>query len=222
MNKAKKILIIILIVLVLAVIIIATREFILWKDIMGLDKSNAMSREEAVALLDKGSTQSNYYYSTTSSSKDTVPTKNYIKDNINYSYIDSDLDSVSNSNTGEVTRYWNNEETKYTKEDINKNNQHGVDYSIVPDYNTFKMDYEYLGKKQEGDRTFIFIKMIRQKDNIYSDGGSIFKIDEETGLIFERITFVKKFYITTNKYTSNMNITFDVQNDDFKEKTSVN
>ena len=91
MNRAKKILIIILIVLVLAVIIIATREFILWKDIMGLDKANAMSREEAVALLDKGSTQSNYYYSTTSSNKGEVSTKNYIKDNINdYNYHDDD------------------------------------------------------------------------------------------------------------------------------------
>lgn len=214
MGKVKKVVKVVLILLAISIVIILTREFILWND-GKLDKSNPVSREEIIKLLDTGATYPNYYYSSDVNTGE-IKTEYYIKDNKVTTYTDSQLHSEANYNTGETTVYWNinNEvkESNYINSEISKYNQHGFDYSIIADYDTFKEEYEYLGEKEIEERTVILIQMNPPKDNAFLTGGTRFTIDKETGLILGRRDFSKILFITIYDNDTNRNVKFNVEN----------
>ena len=216
MERIKKVLIIIVTLLVIVMIITGVREFLLWNE-GKLDKSNSMTREEIIALLDKGATYPNYYYSSDSKDKDSGRVEYYIRDNVvtAYDYETSKVIMVEDYNTREVKSYWSTEEggsreEKYTDVEPIKYKQHFYDYSIVADYDTYKLDYEYLGERNFEGREVIVIQMNQQNDNKFLSGGIRFVIDKETGLILARTDFSKILFITQHKDFRNRNVKFDV------------
>ena len=216
MSKIKKILITILVVLIIFIILILLREFILWNT-GKLDTSNKMSRDEMIALLDKGATYPNYSYSSDANYGE-IRTRTIVKDNKVSTYIGSELTKSSNYNTGDTTDYWNIDgntvEGKYNNPEINKYNQHLYDYSVIADYEHFGQDeYEYLGEKEENGRQVILFQMNSPKEDNFNSAGVRFVVDKETGLIFRRIDFWKFLFITLYQNNNNRNVEFDVATD---------
>ncbi len=216
MSKIKKILITILVVLTIFIILILLREFILWNT-GKLDTSNKMSRDEMIALLDKGATYPNYSYSSDVNYGE-IRTKTIVKDNKVSTYIGSELTKSSDYSTGDTTDYWNIDgntvEGKYNNPEINKYNQHLYDYSVVADYEHFgKEEYEYLGEKEENGRQVILFQMNAPKEDDFNSAGVRFVVDKETGLLLRRIDFWKYLFITLYYNNNNRNVEFDVATD---------
>ncbi len=216
MSNIKKLLIAFLVLLIAIIIVIILREFILW-DTGKLDTSNKMSRDEMIALLDKGATYPNYSYSSDENFGD-IKTKTIVKDNKVSTYIDSELVESSDYSTGDTTHYWNIDgetvEGKYNNPEINKYNQHGYDYSVIADYEYFgKEEYEYLGEKDDDGRPVILFQMNSPKEDNFNSAGVRFVVDKETGLILRRIDFWKYLFITVYQNDSNRNVKFDVKSD---------
>lgn len=224
MKTKKKVIIVLLVILLILILSMMIREIYLNYD-GKLDKSNSMSREEIVALLDKGATYKNYYYGYEKEPDkgNQYKTDIYIKDNIRAYYIDSKIDNWANYNTGEEIRIWKDSEKSYATISENvkpeANSQQGYDYSIVADYETFKYDYKYLGEKEENGRKVILIKLT-YKSGIKT-GIVKFKIDKETGLILERLDFTKFGPITIYKDVRNRNVKFDIVTDENVAKPNL-
>ena len=89
-------------------------------------------------------------------------------------------------------------------------NQCGFDYSLIADTKNFKYDYKYLGEKEKDGRTLIMVSVWYEKEK----GQPVkFSIDKETGLIFERIDYMKLGFLTM-KITCNRNIKLDIVKDE--------
>ena len=196
MNK-KKILIVILIILAIIIIGLIIRETIIHND-GKLDKSNPMTREEIIELLDKGATYNNYYYCP-SNEGDTYKTEYYIKDNVQVTYNDSKMFEWCDYNNSEQIWLWGPKGTATIIGETTKreNNQHGFDYSTMTNPEFYKNEYEYLGEKEENGRTIIIEKLTTK--NGLLRGIEKYYIDKETGLILgrfnsTRILFITKFY----------------------------
>lgn len=218
MKKSKRILLIVFIIFIILLVSVFVREFILCNE-GNLDKSNPMTREEIISLLEKGNDYSNYYYSY-DSDLDTLKTEYYMKDGISVCYVEGSLHSWINFNEDqqEYITIWD------TKADngkliatITKNftttesNQMGYDYSLVTDYENY--DFEYLGKKYDDERNITVIKMKAKNSNTYTN----FYIDSSTGVIMARKDVSKALFITTYMDFSNRNVQFDVvTNEDIK------
>ncbi len=194
----KKLLIIFLIVLAIIAIGLTVREVMIHSD-GKLDKSNPMTREEIVALLDKGATYNNYYYCP-SNDEDTYKTEYYIKDNIMVRYVNSKMYDWYDYNNFECISLWGKEGTVVISDDLpeNKDNQYGFDYSTMTKPELYNNEYEYLGEKEENGRKIIIIKLttadglLRGVDKYY--------IDKETGLILGRFNSSKLLFITINYF----------------------
>ena len=193
------------ILLIVALVIIGIREFVLWHGVKtNLDKSNPMTKEEIIALLDKGAKYSNYSYTV---GRGFSKTCNYVKDNVLSSYMMNKLVTKIDYNTGE----WKSTlGTCYVDLDTLKYEQHGIQYCTVVDYETFKEEYEYLGEKDIEGRRMILIQMNWSGDSKIYKTATIFVIDKETGLIFEKTQFQKTLFVTAYKRKDNYNINFDV------------
>lgn len=184
MNKKKRIFMIVLVIIVVCVALYFLREFLIFSD-GKLDCSNPLNKEQVMELLNKGTSYSNYYYNP-SSSKDTLNTEYYIKDNIVVCLINSKLVSWTDYNKGKQISIWDAEDLKLisiknSNIEMKEDSQYGYDYSVI----TRAEEYKYLGKKQVNNRTMIIVQL--------KTGAHITKIliDEETGLIFGRIEFYK-------------------------------
>ena len=185
-------------VIVLVLLIILIRENTLNAD-EKLDKSNPMTREEIISLLDKGAEYKNFYYAP--DAEGGLKTEYYIKDNIVVCYIEGRLASYTNYNTKEVITVIGDSNIVFSNNATKpKTSQYGYDYSIVLEENGY--EYEYLGEMQEDNRIIIVIKL--KKNGNYVK----YYIDKESGLVFRRRD-VNKGLITTYAHTSNRNVELD-------------
>jgi len=181
MNKKKRIFIIVLIIIVVCVALYFLREFLILSD-GKLDCSNPLDKEEVMELLKKGASYSNYYYNP-SSSKDTLNTEYYIKDNIVVCLINSKLVSWTDYNKGKEIRVWDTEDLKLisiktSNIEMKENIQYGYDLTRTE-------EYKYLGKKQVNNRSMIMVQLKTGEHR------TKILIDEETGIIFGSVEFYK-------------------------------
>ena len=166
MNKILKrigiILSVILILLIIYYIVIHFHGF--------LNKSDAMTRQEVISLLEKGKEYPNYYYSPQDvgisgwieekinkklNNNVSNKTEKYIKDNIAKTVIDGHVSEWENFNTDErITIALGYKEknyafithlSNYDKELL------GLDYSLITMEDVF--DFEYMGKRKLDNRT---------------------------------------------------------------------
>ena len=213
MNK-KKILIIVLIILAIIIIGLIVRETIIHND-GKIDKSNPMTREEIIALLDKGATYNNYYYCP-SNEGDTNKTEYYIKDNIQVTYNNSKLYEWVDYNNSEQIWLWGREGTATIIGEATKreNNQHGFDYSTMTNPELYSNEYEYIGEKEENGRTIIIVKL-KTKNGLLT-GIDKYYIDKETGLILGRFNSNRFLFITTfhSGGSNSRNVKIDVVTDE--------
>ena len=193
MNK-KKVLIVILSILAIIIIGLIVRETIIHND-GKIDKSNPMTREEIIALLDKGATYSNYYYCP-SNEGDNYKTEYYIKDNVQVIYNDSKLYEWVDYNNSEQILLWGPEGTATIVNTTKReDNQHGYDYSTMTKSEFYNNEYEYIGEKEENGRTIIIVKLTTKNGLIR--GINKYYIDKETGLILGRFNSNRLLFLTT-------------------------
>ena len=177
-----------------------------------------MNKQEVIALLEKGSKYSNYYYAPSIKNSyikkyNSYKTEYYIKNNIVAHYENDKLVEISNYSTKEIIDYCDDIEgllleRNYTNEEIGKYNQHGYDYSIIANEDVYHYEYEYLGEKEIDERTVILVEL-SDKSGLLS-GKIRFAIDKETGLILERTDFTKFLFITLFKIEYDRNIKYDI------------
>lgn len=215
MKKLKKFLLIVAAIIIFLLLSIFIREFVICNE-GNLNKSNPMTREEIISLLEKGCDYNNYYYRY-DSNIDTLKTEYYIKDGISVCYIENHLHSWINFNEDEreyITIWDTKADNGKTIATITKNfttteaNQMGYDYSLVTNYENY--DFEYLGKKDDNGRNVTVIKMKTKNSNTYTN----FYIDSVTGVIMARKDVSKALFITIYMNYSNRNVQFDVVTDE--------
>lgn len=210
----KKVLTITLIILALILIGLTIREVTIHND-GKLDKSNPMTREEIIALLDKGATYNNYYYHS-SGPEDEIQTEYYIKDNIQVIYQDSQLFEWRDYNNSEQILFWGPKGTATIIGETPKSeyNQFGYDYSTMAKPEFYNNEYEYLGETEENGRTIIIVKL-KTVDGLQR-GVNKYYIDKETGLILGRFYSSKLLFITTSYSGSSndRNVKIDVVTDE--------
>lgn len=208
--KIKKVLILVFSVLIIIFCTLVVREVIISND-GKLDKSNVLTRDEIIALLEKGANYNNYYYCP-DFSKNETKTEYYVKDNIVVCYINSELTIWTDFNEKESIHIW--DIGKYKKiasitKDVNllKDSQAGYDYSLVTDIENY--NYEYLGEKEDNNRQIVIIKISYKGSNGYTK----FYIDKETGLISSRKDITKTMLISTHINKTNRNLKIDIVTD---------
>ena len=166
-----------------------------------LDKSNMMSREEVVTLLEKGKAYPNYYYASDMHMMFVNFSKNnteyFIKDGIVKCTNNGMILTWTNYNTDENNTFWHNSKDNKNYATISKvsdpNNQKnpyeqmGFDYSLIADEKTTNMDFEYMGERMYNSRSTILVK-VWDKDSSKMNS-IIFYIDKDTGLIMRRIDY---------------------------------
>lgn len=210
----KKLLIIFLIVLAIIAIGLTVREVMIHSD-GKLDKSNPMTREEIVALLDKGATYNNYYYCP-SGPEDETKTEYYIKDNVKVTYHNSQMIEWCDYNNSEKIWFVGPKGTATIIGETTKfeYNQYGFDYSTMSKPELYNNEYEYLGEKEENGRTIIIVKL--KTTNGLLKGVDKYYIDKETGLILGRFNSTKLLFITTyaSGGSNNRNVKMDIVTDE--------
>lgn len=198
----KKILIIVFIILVVLILLTGAREIYLWND-GNLNTKEQMTREEILALLEKGKNNENYYYcSEVKSEENLLKTEHYIKNGIMATYVNNELTEWTDKNNSETIKIWKNADEIFASifKDTNENlSQAGYDYSVIA-----KEEYKYLGKKEQDDRTEILIQITNKNFT------EKFVIDEETGLIIKQINLSKKFFVTESKTVIDRNVKLNV------------
>lgn len=220
-NTIKKVLKVVLIILSLLILALIIYMGALHFDGF-LDKSNPMTKEEVISLLEKGKEYPNYYYSPREkigNSTDKDITEIYIKDNVKKVVFNKETLSWSNYNTDEeihLTEYHEKTNKKYafiTKMsengalEVTQYSQMGFDYSLIADTEHFDYNFKYLGEKQIKNRTCILVKVWNKEAPEIMN--TKFIIDKETGLITERIDYT--FYgILPMKIICDRNLKLDV------------
>lgn len=195
-----------------------------------LNKDNVMTREEVVALLEKGKEYPNYYYSSQDKwifgEIDQNRTEYYIKDGIVKCVNNGSTTSWANYNTDAIITIMGEHEgkkyaaisslTKYYGDDTSKENQNGFDYSLISNEEVFNTEFEYLGEKQYDNRTTIIIK-VWNRDGLEIDSTK-FYIDKETGLIMRRVDYSCLGLI---KIDCNRNVKLDAVTDEDVESPDL-
>lgn len=167
-----------------------------------LDKSNQMTKEEIISLLEKGATYNNYYYC--SNPDDELKTEYYIKDNVVTCYVGSKLESWTNYNTGEEIRIWGDKATISNNAKLPEDSQYGFDYSLISKEEIYGLNYKYIGEKALMNSNVIIV----EESN--TNATTKFVINKQTGLILERIDLSKFFSITFLKIECNRNVKTDI------------
>lgn len=198
-KKVKKILKAILIFLAVIIALITFYEIAIMYN-GKVDKSDDMSKNDIVALLQKGSLYTNYHAISyknglfINKQKDEL----YKKNNITIRYINSKLYSWNNYNTNEGITICGN--TAYFSNDIINTNQYAQEYFDYSDviytnstkksneYNNCTTYYKFLGKIKYNGKDSVLIEIIdknlRKPDKKYI-------IDLNTGIIEKKIIYYK-------------------------------
>ncbi len=184
-KKIIKMIIAILILLILAFLI-----YMMYLNYDGkLDKTNPMSREEVLALIEKGCKNQNFYATYTSNENPHEATNKiemYFKDNIMRETINGKDFIWVNYETNTRITFWGFPqvtigENEIPSEDENSNmTQYGFEY--YPITKTEEFDFEYLGEKEINGKTTILVKL-KEKSNL---GDIKYFIDKETGIIIKQ------------------------------------
>lgn len=227
--KGKKILKSLGIILAILVILLVVYFIIIHFDGF-LNKDNVMSRSEVISLLEKGKEYSNYYYCPTdkmlfSNIDEGLKTEIYVKDNIEKTYVNGEPFQWTNFETRENIMIMGEHNGKKMAAianldngnfEINKDSQHGFDYSTLAREDIFNTDYEYLGEKEIDGRTTIIVK-VWNKDNLKINSTKYY-IDKETGLVIKRIDYMTLGLI---KIISDRNIKMDTVTDADVERPNL-
>lgn len=218
MKKISKILLIIICLLVIAFII-----YIVAINFDGfLDKSNPMTKEEVIVLLDKGKEYKNYYsspqYAYLNRSNEDI-TEVYVKDNIKKVVYNNEISNWCDYNNDEEIFFIGyNESTQKKYASISKMSQSGAlegerysqkgfDYSLIADTEHYDYNFKYLGEKKIGNRIYVLVKVWNKQSSEFLS--TKFVIDKETGLVSQRIDYT--FWgILPIKMTCNTNLKLDV------------
>lgn len=218
MKKISKILLIIICLLVIAFII-----YMVAINFDGfLNKSNPMTKEEVIALLDKGKEYQNYYYSSQytylNRSNEDI-TEVYVKDNIKKVVYNNEISEWCDYNNDEQIHFLGHNQgiqEKYASIskmsqngtlECEKYSQKGFDYSLIADAEHYDYNFKYLGEKKIEDRIYILVKVWnKQSAEFFS---TKFIIDKETGLVSQRSDYTF-FGILPVKMTCDRNLKLDI------------
>lgn len=188
-----------------------------------LDKSNQMSREEIISLVEKD--YNNYVLTTKSFNIFTKQTgKVFIKDNVIkkvsgdrcYEYINYNTDERMDMTSYPVT-YISSAKDFGQDERIKKSQKHGVTYYDITDES--KYDFEHLGEKDINGRKTIVIKLT---ELYHTKDYDKYYIDKETGIIVGQEHFYHGFAGILIKIPDFMEVEFDcVTDEDIKRPNIV-
>lgn len=195
-----------------------------------LDKSNMMSRDEVITLLEKGKNYPNYYYSSHVQMMfyeyEQNKTEYFIKDGVVKAMDNGMIMSWTNYNTDENISFWYNlkDGKNYTtiskvsdpQNQTNPYEQMGFDYSLIADEEMTNMDFEYMGEGMYYSRPTILVK-VWDKDSSKLNS-TIFYIDKDTGLIMRRIDY---FAFGLMKMDCNRNVMMDMVTDKDVERPNL-
>ena len=199
-KKSKKVLKMILIILACLLAAILIYEVGIYSD-GHLDKSNPMTKEEVIALLEKGKEYPNYYYCSVQKilwDVDQNRTEYFIKDGVvkvvnngettgwRNSNTDEDISIIGNLNGENYASISKMSENGYEKS--YEYSQQGFDYSLIADEEHFDYEFEYLGRQEIEGRSYVLVKVWNKEGSEFFS--TKFLIDEETGLITKRIDYV--------------------------------
>lgn len=213
--KNKKILISIIIVIALIIIFFVTRELIIANEDGKLNKSNSMTREEIIALLEKGTQCDNYYFSIVD--ENNQKDEYYVKDNIVACYINSKLKTLTDFNSNTITYFNDSGEIKSTENvTMPQDSQLGYSYSDVTD--TQNYDYEYLGELVKNERNIIIIKLKSKDVNHYIK----VYIDKDTGLLLGEKEYNKLLFVSQKMFERSRNVKIGIVTDEnIKNLTTI-
>lgn len=213
--KNKKILISIIIVIALIIIFFVTRELIIANEDGKLNKSNSMTREEIIALLEKGTQCDNYYFSIVD--ENNQKDEYYVKDNIVACYINSKLKTLTDFNSNTITYFNDSVEIKSTENvTMPQDSQLGYSYSDVTD--TQNYDYEYLGELVKNERNIIIIKLKSKDVNHYIK----VYIDKDTGLLLGEKEYNKLLFVSQKMFERSRNVKIGIVTDEnIKNLTTI-
>lgn len=222
-NKEKiyKIIKVFIIILILLLVLRKIHEIYITYD-GKLDKSNPMSREEVIELLDKGNQNNNNYlrtiYYTIENKR--ITQKIYTKDNLVKQEDNGNTIMWKNLETLETIMFGNFPEAEYH---VGLNFADGTNYY----YNTYKQhmldkenyNFEYLGEKDFNNRKTIIIKLtFGNYDKNYE---KIF-IDKETGIIVNEIfIYYNHRWHILEKSGDKQTVEFDIVTDEDVRRPST-
>lgn len=210
MKKVKKILIIFILIL----FIILIREFIINNN-EKIDKSNSLSREQIIQLLNKGATADNYSLKRTT---ELGEEEMYYKNNILTYYINSDLKYWININpeNKEFLIFDDFDDNIVSTVEDFEEMEFPLPYTqlgyYITLYDTSNFDFKYIGKTQINNRNTIVAKSI-DNTNPLSIVEMKYYIDEETGIVVKRTDTYKCLIISTKSTTSDRGIEFNTVSD---------
>lgn len=205
----KKILIIFLIVILIILLILVIREMQINNEQI-IDRSNALSRDEVIELLDKGATYNNYYRCVeTPNGKEEM----YYKDDILAYYINSHLYYWMNlsENEKEMIIIDDYEDKVASYVEGFKDANFRMDYTQLGYYSTVydtNIEYKYIGITKLNNRDTIVVKTITRKNPISSFEINYY-IDKETGVIVKRKEIEKFLFISTSVRELDRGVQFD-------------
>ena len=213
--KNKNILISIIIVIALIIIFFVIRELIIANEDGKLDKSNPMTREEIIALLEKGTQCDNYYFSIVDENEQKA--EYYVKDNIVACYANSKLKTLTDFNSNTITNFNESGEVQSTGEiKMPQNSQLGYSYSDVTD--TENYDYEYLGEVVKNERNIVIIKLKSKDVNHYIK----VYIDKDTGLLLGEKEYNKLLFVSQKMFERSRNVKIGIVTDEnIKNLTTI-
>lgn len=198
--RIKRILLIIVVILLISFGVLAGREICIRHE-KGLDKSNPMSKEEVIKLLDNPT--NNYWIRQVSEETEGVqiPRETLAKDGKMKVYLYSDLIQWVDVNTKEMLQINNESKTAFLSHD-------GATIKQTTYFNDSSIKYKYLGEKEENNKKIIVVEL---------KGKSVDRrltINKDTGIIEGIKEFEKKGLITTAIKKDNIEVQYDSVTDE--------
>lgn len=198
--RIKRILLIIIVILLISFGVLAGREICIRHE-KGLDKSNPMSKEEVIKLLDNPT--NNYWIRQVSEETEGVqiPRETLAKDGKMKVYLYSDLIQWVDVNTKEMLQINNESKTAFLSHD-------GATIKQTTYFNDSSIKYKYLGEKEENNKKIIVVEL---------KGKSVDRrltINKDTGIIEGIKEFEKKGLITTAIKKDNIEVQYDSVTDE--------
>lgn len=198
--RIKRILLIIVVILLISFGVLAGREICIRHE-KGLDKSNPMSKEEVIKLLDNPT--NNYWIRQVSEETEGVqiPRETLAKDGKMKVYLYSDLIQWIDANTKEMLQINNESKTAFLSHD-------GATIKQTTYFNDSSIKYKYLGEKEENNKKFIVVEL---------KGKSVDRrltINKDTGIIEGIKEFEKKGLITTAIKKDNIEVQYNSVTDE--------